>query len=1400
MALALAFVVCLVASTWVATTVSSVGTGPSDGASQSGLATAAITPGNSAATSCIDVETCTTPAIANVEAGDALVVIVTEHTTTNGNPSSVVEVTSGGDNALTLLGSSGCTVLGHGVVAVYGLADVAAQTSVTFTADYAEDAYYTVHAIDLHGAAAAPFETAGAPVCSTAAGTEASASVTTTVDNDLAILGVEVRGDEAIAATGGDSVVTLEEIGGADSDSGSMLDEFDAGTGSITLSATFTSAQYAALAIAVKPAASTLVPGEVSPATAAIDAGQDIGLTSTAASGGSGSYAYQWYTGSATCGSGTAITGATSLTYTTPDLAVGTDYYCVEDTDTSTLATAYTNVAVITVNPALSAVVTPAGPSIDQGQSVTLTADVTGGTGTDSFLWYADGTCTGTVIGTSDTLSTGALAADQTYCVAVTDSSYTPVTVTATDTVTVSAEPVSVTILPSSPSVDPGQSVNLTAEPSGGTEPYAYAWYAGLVCGVGSVLATTQEFETPALGSSTSFCVSVTDSSYEPQSATASVTIVVSTSSVSVSIDPAAPSIDLGQTVELTATAVGGIGPYSYVWYEYEGSCSGSVLADTQEMTTPALSTTTEYCVVATDSSYEPESAVALVTVTVSSAALSVVITPASPAIDLGQSVELTATPSGGTGADSYQWFTGASCSGTPIGLSATLETPALATTTVYCVAVTDSAYVPVTASATDTVTVSSLTLSVTITPASPSIDLGQSIQLTAAPSGGTAPYSYLWYAGLVCTGSSIGDLSTLTTSALDADASYCVAVTDSSYEPLTALSNDSITVSASVLSVAITPNNPTVDPDQSVVLTAEPSGGVSPYGYDWYSGSSCSGSAVGASQSFTTPALTATTTYCVVVVDSSYEPVSADALDVVSVSGTALTVSISPSAPAIDLGQSIALTAEPDGGVAPYAYSWYTGASCAGTALSTAQTFTTPALSATTEYCVSVTDSSSVPATATAVDTVTVSGSALSVSITPINPRIDPGQSIQLTANPSGGTAPDSYAWFAGSACSGTVLGTGQTYTTGKLAASSTYCVAATDSAYSPSTATATNTVSTSSSDLSVTITPASPSVSSGHAVTLTAMPLGGMAPYSYSWYAGSACSGSVLGAGKNFTSPALTNGTEYCVAVTDSSATPATATALAAVAVTTASHSGSGSTGLTSFLGWAWWLLLLLVVVILFLFFVVGRRRKKKEEPGETGPGAGLSTPASPPQPSGTTSDSPHAASPAPVSPDIVAADAAAPAVLGAGVAVGTAATPAEPLSSPPESAPAPAAEPVSDASPPAPSGADPAAQPLASEPAPVPSPEAPASEAAPSPLPAADAATPSPETAESAPLAPDSVALTPAASSPVEPTNPAAESPTPESSDPSDPSGPVSPARRAVLGGWLFKTGTSENDFRE
>jgi flagellin-like protein len=121
-------------------------------------------------------------------------------------------------------------------------------------------------------------------------------------------------------------------------------------------------------------------------------------------------------------------------------------------------------------------------------------------------------------------------------------------------------------ILPTSWTMDAGQSKTFTATGAGGSGSYtAYHWY------VDSAIQaeTTSSFSyTPATAGTKSITATVTDSfgSTSPQSSPATVT--VNTALAAPTVTPNPPSIIKGQTSSLTSSVTTGTSPYSYQWLQ----------------------------------------------------------------------------------------------------------------------------------------------------------------------------------------------------------------------------------------------------------------------------------------------------------------------------------------------------------------------------------------------------------------------------------------------------------------------------------------------------------------------------------------------------------------------------------------------------------------------------------------------------------------------------------------------------------------------------------------------------------------------------------------------------------------------------------------------------------------
>jgi len=361
----------------------------------------------------------------------------------------------------------------------------------------------------------------------------------------------------------------------------------------------------------------------------------------------------------------------------------------VNPTATTTYTVTVTNggcsgVANVTVNVNTVTAQASASPTaVCEGETSTLTA-----TGGGSYAWSTG------QIGASITV---APTATTTYTVTVTNNGCTDeadVTVTVnTVTATATANPATLCA---------GNPVQLTAT-GGGT----YQWSSG---------QTTATFSV-AIGTNTTFSVTVTDSNGCTDVASVMVNVISTVASVSASPSTVCP----GLSSVLTATGGG-----TYQWSTGETGASITV--------TPAATTT--YSVTVTNNSCVD---VEQVTVTVG-AILTPTVTASPSTVCPGQSSVLTAS-----GGDTYSWSTGQS------GASITV---APTTTTTYSVTATNNGC---TGTGTVTVTVDP-SLTATATAGPQTVCVGQASTLTAT-GGGT----YAWSTGQMGSPVSVSPTTTTT-------------------------------------------------------------------------------------------------------------------------------------------------------------------------------------------------------------------------------------------------------------------------------------------------------------------------------------------------------------------------------------------------------------------------------------------------------------------------------------------------------------------------------------------------------------------------------------------------------------------------------------------------------------
>jgi len=276
------------------------------------------------------------------------------------------------------------------------------------------------------------------------------------------------------------------------------------------------------------------------------------------------------------------------------------------------------------------------------------------------------------------------LSQTQYRCIA-TNSSGTTTSNAATLTVGV---PPAIGTPPAGQSIVSGTTATLNVV-ANGTAPLTYQWYQGTSPSTTTPIggATSSSFTTPALTSTTSYWVRVTNGFGSADSVTA--TITVGTPPV-IGTQPASQSIVAGTTATVTVVVIG-TAPLTYQWYQGASPSATTPIggATSISYTTPALTNSTSYWVRVTNAFGSADSATAAISV---GTAPAISTQPASQSIVSGATATVSVVATG-TAPLTYQWYQGASPSTTtPIGgaTSSSYTTPVLTNTTGYWVRVSN--------------------------------------------------------------------------------------------------------------------------------------------------------------------------------------------------------------------------------------------------------------------------------------------------------------------------------------------------------------------------------------------------------------------------------------------------------------------------------------------------------------------------------------------------------------------------------------------------------------------------------------------------------------------------------------------------------------------------------------
>ena len=723
------------------------------------------------------------------------------------------------------------------------------------------------------------------------------------------------------------------------------------------------------------------------------DVGQTVTFSVTVTNPGSGGDTYSWSMASAL-----GCSGSTGTSITCTPTSPGNWGYTFKITDSNGGWQMWSTNYLVDSDPTVS---TPtANPSsVDIGQSVTFTsATPTGGSGGYTYSWNNLPSGCSNSLASTDTCSPTGLGTFLIY-VTVKDSNGYPVN-SPTLSYTVDTDP---TMGPPTASIgsggiDKGQMVTFTsATPSGGSGGYTYSWIS-LPTGC-TDSGTSTDSCTPTASGTFTVTVQVKDSNGYP--VTGSITYQV-LSDPYVGIPTAnRTSVDLGQSITFTTVPGGGTGTYAYTWAQSSVNFGCSLVNSKSIVCIPTVAGNyTVFVSVKDGNGYtSATNTSALYPVYADPVAVAPTITPFAT-IDLTQTGILSASVSGGSGGFTYSWSGmpgGCPTSGSPVSCTPT-------GTGVWTVSYT------VTDSNGKKSTSPSVTFTVNTDPAatftpstSQSNETGQINNYTAAASGGTKPYSYQW----LVNGTAVAGATSATFAFQPLHpATYLinVSVTDSAnWVVWTVAVTETVTPGPQA---SMTQNASVVDVGMTVAFSGTVSGGIAPYTWTYY----LNGARV-QSGALTDWNFTATTngTYMVTLtVTDSRIAHSSQSLNVTvnaRPSGTA-----TPVTPSIDLGQKLTLSLSVNGGTAPLTYQWYLNGSAISGATSKTYTFT-PGGVAIYLFNASVTDALGVVGWSNLATLTVNPDPALSISA----PRttIDAGQSLNIAASPTGGTAPLTCSWL---------------------------------------------------------------------------------------------------------------------------------------------------------------------------------------------------------------------------------------------------------------------------------------------------------------------------------------------------------------------------------------------------
>ena len=656
-------------------------------------------------------------------------------------------------------------------------------------------------------------------------------------------------------------------------------------------------------------------PPPVAPAITTQPANQTVlegsTATFTVAASGTAPLTYQWKKG------GTAVTGATSASYTTPATVLTDSGSSFTVTVTNVAGNVTSSAATLTVNPAPPTITAqPASATVTTGATATFTV-VASGTAPLSYQWNLGGTAiTGATSASYTTPATTLADNGSSFTVTVTNAQGTVTSSAAI--LTVQAAPVFTTQPVGTTTVLAGASVTFTAAATGNPVP-TFQWYKGTTLLTGQIAATLT-IASSTLADAGSYTVVATNSL---GSVTSSAAVLIVNQAPVFTTQPVSATVVAPASASFTAAASGFPVP-TYQWQKGGVNITGATTA-TYTLATTSLADAATYTCVATNSIGTATSNGAVLTIQVPPA---ITTQPVGTSVTAGASVSFTVVATG-TPAPTYQWQKNNVNISGATSATYTIASTTLADAGAYTVVVTNPAGTVTSAAAALTVNAPPV---ITAQPANQSVVVGQTATFSVTATGNPAP-TYQWQKGGVNIAGATGSTYTTPVTVIgDSGSTFDVVVTNSL---------GTVTSTAATLTVNLAPVTPTITTQPvsqtvaagaSVTFSVVATGTPTPT-YQWFKNGTAITGATNSSYTIASVVPTDAATYAVSATNSQ---------GTITSSGAVLTVlyapviTTQPASQTVSQGTNVTFSVVANGNPAP-TYQWqFNGGNIAGATLST--------------------------------------------------------------------------------------------------------------------------------------------------------------------------------------------------------------------------------------------------------------------------------------------------------------------------------------------------------------------------------------------------------------------------------------------------------------------------------